>query len=1291
MATREESLVFSLPSQPSYPANAAAVAALSPLYVANGVGGSVFVVERSRLQVAACLTGPHEDGTITCLAASWEGDGGGEVDDGDPRDGLLASGCSRGTVVVWRVGSGRAVSVLSRPVIAVSRRESVISRRESIITPRDRDGRDDRHPGSAVTSPTSTSTPSSPMSQTAPTLALAWTGGFRGRRRLVALYEGSQVVIWDPHGHGDPTSPEGKGTGRPRPGTILWQSKLRCGTLTHMTQCPRDASRICLTSDQGAVCLLHADDLCAHHGGSGPQGSHKFSEYKISASAGGKGGGEAGHFMRCRFSACCESLLHIALERTLLAFDSEYGVPLGSACIAKGMSAFSDIGHVSQDGRLLVCVHRDTSLSVWSCCEPKAIYAMARLLPTLTPSPRASAAQILIMPAGAEATWGGGGGGGGEGGPDDGSISNFEFTVWSAVHSNQIGCFFQTHAAGKAGAGGGATPCDVRGLPSGLYLESMMKVLPTSSAAFCVQPPSQGDVGDVHFVALGTSLGTVEIVDLERGSTRRSFRHHPSPVLGLRWMTRDAVLSFSSQATRNGREGREGREGGAYRNDLILTDIHSGRKVSLRVGMLDAAPLRGVRTSFHGTYFLLLFKSGVTEIWKMERDLTATRVRVLSLPFTCIQFVTSIPFFARSASTNPTDSLSAGHSRDAGSAGGAEGAGEAEEAEVSGGGGMRGRGNSWMATHRDVVVFSMPDGKMGAFEVKQKKVRDLKPDFPNISDLKGSAGSGSAVVTAIQSSDQMLIVGTSAGDVHVWSEALENHCMCNVGATPVKKIVTDPCLANDFIVLLATHTWFKLNMNMYPTLSLQVDEAEPMDARSRGSGAGEGQALDADWIKNAKGRQYLLCTRDGLFAYADHAARQQHLLLTPRAMDKLAFYMQHRCPLGGDQACAPPTPPLSLEARDVEPNLIDLDDAPVAAAPEPEIEHRLESSRAKDPLDACLEGMRAALGMSDLEGRQAMEAYRLFAAKLRDEVDVGDVHELVRYDRGPDTVDVCKALSLSASVCGYREEASFWKHLPATVASAQEGNYGARGASWDAATQKAAAAKLACWHEAFLEAVDAENMERRVLEYFVLGDRESGIAFLLASSPSDAHFYKHALQATAMASFPANCPAFGAGAGAGSVLQMKAAKVLSAHCASNDDVLSSIVILGLIGKTLDAVMQLQDVGMWEHAATMTAAYLDGDDRRAALEKWGTHVVLEQGNLWRGLGILATAGCFELCLDLLDKAGMPVGAHFLRTYLKNLRLNHDTESDGGIGEESLGGEKAAIHASHAKAAMLSEAR
>ena len=406
------------------------------------------------------------------------------------------------------------------------------------------------------------------------------------------------------------------------------------------------------------------------------------------------------------------------------------------------------------------------------------------------------------------------------------------------------------------------------------------------------------------------------------------------------------------------------------------------------------------------------------------------------------------------------------------------------------------------------------------------------------------------------------------------------------------------------------------------------------------------EILDANWTKNSLGRQYLLCVREGVLIYSDQASRltkkrPRHLLLDPKTPQRLAVYMQRGLPLG-------PSPAGGSGGV----GSLDVSDQPYSQA---------------------FQEMAKNLEMAEIEARQAHETYRRFVAEL-----AGCAEAIFPNGNLPSQgVTPLEAVKFIASKFSRTwEEYEFWNKMDDTLVNVVEGNFGGNGSLWDAARQKQVAAKSIYWHESYTGTLTGTKRERRVLEYFVLGDRESAIAFLLAASPDDtSSFYKDGLRALALSSFktlknkessPREMDV--GGKADASVLQEKACKVLSAHCSSHDDVLSSIVMLSLIGRPLDAVIQLQEVGMWEHAATMTASYLEGDQRQEALERWAAHVITVQKNLWRGLGILLSCGLYVEALDTMDKHGLSLS--FLTLYQAVDRVYVRTK-ESGEGDQRFG--------------------
>jgi hypothetical protein len=92
-------------------------------------------------------------------------------------------------------------------------------------------------------------------------------------------------------------------------------------------------------------------------------------------------------------------------------------------------------------------------------------------------------------------------------------------------------------------------------------------------------------------------------------------------------------------------------------------------------------------------------------------------------------------------------------------------------------------------------------------------------------------------------------------------------------------------------------------------------------------------------------------------------------------------------------------------------------------------------------------------------------------------------------------------------------------------------------------------------------------------------------------------------------------------------------QVVSAHAASIGDTLLGVPLNCSAGLNADAVQVLQEAGMWQLAAGLTARTLTGTERAQALGRWAGHVLQQQGSVWRCVGILTSAGCLSAAVQV----------------------------------------------------------
>lgn len=91
---------------------------------------------------------------------------------------------------------------------------------------------------------------------------------------------------------------------------------------------------------------------------------------------------------------------------------------------------------------------------------------------------------------------------------------------------------------------------------------------------------------------------------------------------------------------------------------------------------------------------------------------------------------------------------------------------------------------------------------------------------------------------------------------------------------------------------------------------------------------------------------------------------------------------------------------------------------------------------------------------------------------------------------------------------------------------------------------------------------------------------------------------------------------------------------MSAHAASIGDNLLGVPLNCSAGLNADAVTLLQEAGMWQYAAVLIARALTGSERAQALSRWASHLLRQEGSVWRCVGILTTAGCLSAAAQVI---------------------------------------------------------
>lgn len=112
-------------------------------------------------------------------------------------------------------------------------------------------------------------------------------------------------------------------------------------------------------------------------------------------------------------------------------------------------------------------------------------------------------------------------------------------------------------------------------------------------------------------LAAGTQSGAVQVFNIATGMLEREFALHTYPVRGVEWASLSSILSFGHQPLTNGQ--------GLVRNELIYTDILTGRSTPLRTNKGEESSIDMIRVSYLKQYFLVVLREDPLELWDARR------------------------------------------------------------------------------------------------------------------------------------------------------------------------------------------------------------------------------------------------------------------------------------------------------------------------------------------------------------------------------------------------------------------------------------------------------------------------------------------------------------------------------------------------------------------------------------------------------------------------------------------------------------------------------------------------
>ncbi|XP_041006551.1 LOW QUALITY PROTEIN: WD repeat-containing protein 11-like [Juglans microcarpa x Juglans regia] len=741
----------------------------------------------------------------------------------------------------------------------------------------------------------------------------------------------------------------------------------------------------------------------------------------------------------------------------------------------------------------------------------------------------------------------------------------------------------------------------------------------------------------VPLVALGTQIGTIDIIDVSANSVAASFSVHNGMVRGLRWLGNSRLVSFSYSQVNE--------KSGGYINRLVVTCTRSGLNKTFRVLQKpERAPIRALRTSSSGRYLLILFRDAPVEVWAMTK--TPIMLRSLALPFTVVEWtLPTVPRPSQTGSSRQSSSLSRDRTDLASD-------GASMPTQISSSDSKAVSSDGSQDDTSESFAFALVNGALGVFEVHGRRIRDFRPKWPSSSFV-----SFDGLITAMAYRLPHVVMGDRSGNVRWWDITTGHSSSFNTHREGIRRIKFSPVIAGD-------HSRGRIAVLFYDnTFSVfDLDSQDPL-ANSLLQPQFPGTlVLELDWLplRTDKNDPLVLCiagadssfrlvevhTNDKKLGYGPQSRNIKErfrpmplcspiLLPTPHAL-ALRMVLQLGVRPSWFNTCSTTLekrphliPGTALYSGDLRNYMIEL--PPVGDSVVPEMLLKilepyrkegciLDDERAKLYAKVVNKGCSVRLAFAAAIFGESSEAFfwlqlphalKYLINKLVNK-SPQNPHVAASNSELDDTAILKRITSKERSMPGTRKKDALSHGQLRLMAFEQE-------ELWETANERIT------WHEK-LEGEEA--IQNRVHELVSVGNLEAAVSLLLSTPPESSYFYANALRAVALSSAVSR-----------SLLEL-AVKVVAANMVRTDRSLSGTHLLCAVGRYQEACSQLQDAGCWTDAATLAATHLKGSDYSRVLQRWAGHVLHAEHNIWRALILYVAAGALQEVLVALREAQQP---------------------------------------------------
>ncbi|XP_074640587.1 WD repeat-containing protein 11-like isoform X2 [Tubulanus polymorphus] len=690
-------------------------------------------------------------------------------------------------------------------------------------------------------------------------------------------------------------------------------------------------------------------------------------------------------------------------------------------------------------------------------------------------------------------------------------------------------------------------------------------------------------------IALGAHNGVIQVYNLSSGELWREYGIHSCSVRGIEWVSLHSFLSYAYPTPGTS---------GQVKNELILTNMQTGKTVQYRQNRDEETPIEMVKISHLKQYFVVVFKDKPFELWDLR---TGTLLREMPKNFPHITALEWSP-------SHNMKSLKKRLAQEGTQTNISQIDVSANPAETNV------KPQSSTVSAREHFVFTDSDGLLYHFIVEGNMIKDG-------SKIPPDGGMGS--ITSIAWKGDMMVLGDVDGNLNLWdlkarvSRAIPTH------RGWVRKVKFAPGRGNHKLLVLyndGIDIWDAKELDQLSTIKSPKDIAKVLDAEWAGS--------DKPVIITADGCLRVLDIKlkvdcSPLDDYVLPEPLFSPNLQLPKVALTLKYLLQHQ----------PWKKEYSLHLEGL------LNEEWTAIQESVNEEFNLLDSELKEFLPICPFGT----------AQRALLVARLFG----DESEVHFWTIALHFLRTEKSDPMSKMAASVAATTPVSQDISN-NLLVFEDAEKSDTQKESSSSAWMFIKDKPlnTCYDVLCDSSSFqkyqLERVALHDSKRATYEHtckcaenlILLGQTDRAVQLLLETEPENDGYYVDCLRACLVASVRSS------GASQSTI------KLVATNLIANDKLSEGVQLLCLIDKGFDACRYLQTYSQWDQAAWLAKAMLNYQECSEIMKRWVDHLCSPQVNQKsKAMLVLLSLGQFYKVLEMLygmryfDRAALFVEACF----------------------------------------------